>query len=151
MSGAGGGGGGAVAAWTRTLSNVAVARRVASWLETASPTYALAAIVNALWPTNVQLTPSIDWKAEIVFARRSSLTHAGAAPNVPAVLTDNPPAAVLRWNAIPLPGDTSMKACAESAVNRSRTMTPALTHACTYSTDATRATISTSPVIGCQT
>src|SRR6185503_12257997 len=44
---------------------------------------------------------------------------------------------------------TSMNACGESAVSRSRIMTPAFTHACTFSTDATRATMSTSPEIGC--
>src|SRR5918993_4044978 len=103
MSDEGGGGGGGVAPWTRTPSNVAVARRVVSWLETASPTYALAGIVNVLWPTKVQFTPSVDWNAEMVAARRSSFTQAGAAPNAPAGLVDNPPPGSRRREGIPLP------------------------------------------------
>ena len=90
-------------------------------------------------------------KALIVFPRRSSFTQAGAVPAPPLVLVDATPCAMRRWNARPFPGDTSMKACAESAVSRSRIMTPALTHACTYSTVATRAIRSASPERGCQT
>src|SRR5689334_2040438 len=44
-----------------------------------------------------------------------------------------------------------MNACAESAVSFSRIMTPAFTHAWTFSVDATRATTSASPDKGCHT
>ena len=46
------------AAWTVTASNVAVASSAALWLDTASPTYTLAAIEYVSDPTSVQVDPS---------------------------------------------------------------------------------------------
>src|SRR5512144_2546885 len=84
---------------TTTLSNVAVASCVVSWLETARPTYTFAAIVNVSLPTAVHVVPSPETYAVMTFPRRSSLTHAGAPPAPPLVLTDVPPRLSLRWNA----------------------------------------------------
>ena len=45
---------------TDTLSNVAVASRVTSWLETASPTYTSVLMPNVSLPTRVHAVPSLD-------------------------------------------------------------------------------------------
>ena len=116
---------------TTTLSNVAVASRVVSWLDTPRPRWTSAGIANVSLPTVVHVDPFAERNAVIVLPRRSSFTHIGAVPAPPLVLVDIPPCATRRWNASPLPGETSMNACAESAVSRSRIMTPALTQACT--------------------
>ena len=46
----------------------------------------------------------------IVEPTRVSFTHFGAVPAPADVLTVVPPATVRRWNASPLPADTSMNA-----------------------------------------
>ncbi len=80
---------------------------------------------------------------ERVAGRRTSSSHhrstgtpkwcwrAVRASPTPAPLRRHPrywwrprPRAIRRWKAIPLPGETSMKACGESAVSRSRIITP---------------------------
>ena len=66
-------------------------------------------------------------------------------------LVETPPAVSRLWNASPLPGETSISACADPADNVSRIITPAFTQACRFSTDATRAITSASPLIGCHT
>ena len=108
-------------------------------------------MVKLSLPTSVQFTPFVERQAVIVFPRRSSLTRAGATPAPPDVCVDWPAVARRRWKASPLPGDTSISACGESLVSASRIITPALTHLSTFSTLATRATTSTSPLTRCHT
>jgi hypothetical protein len=131
------------------LSKVAVASRVVSWLETPSPTFTSDGIANVSLPTSVQFAPSADMNAEIVAPRRSSFTQAGAVPTPPLVLVDRPALATRRWNASPLPAETSMRACAESAVSRSRIHHARFHPGLTFSTEATRAMMSPSPLRGC--
>ena len=68
-----------------TLSNVAVASRVVSWLDTASPTYTAASIVNVSVPTIVHARPSAD--REVVNLGRSRERQSRAFK--PAVVLDD--------------------------------------------------------------
>ena len=92
-------------------------------------------------PTTVQFTPSTDVEAVRMSACRSIATHSGAATAGPVVLTLAPPVTGRRWNAVPLPGDTSISAWAAPALSESRIITPALVQALTFCTLATRATM----------
>ena len=131
-----------------TLSNVAVASVETTWLLTARPTSAFAPIVNVSLPTSVHPTPSADTYALIVAPMRSSFTQYGAATSGPVVLALVPPPTVRRWNALPWPADRSMNACAAPGSIVSRIITPALVHAFTFCTVATRAIITPSPFNG---
>ena len=78
----------AVGAWltgagvrTTTLSNTPVATVEALWLVTASPTY-IVAVAIVIVPTDVHVTPSLDWNAVTTVPRRSSRTQYGA-PGAP--------------------------------------------------------------------
>src|SRR5205809_80565 len=99
-------------------------------------------------PTVVHDTPSGDWYAVTVVPTRVSLTQYGATTTAPAVLVDTSPATARRWKLFPFPGVTIIIACAEPGLRSVRIMTPALTHAFVFWTDATRATISPSPERG---
>jgi hypothetical protein len=78
------------------LSNVAVANADGSWLETARPTCSGPEIENPSLPTTVHVTPSLEMYAVICEPRRESLTHRGAVPVPPDVLTVVPPETVRR-------------------------------------------------------
>src|ERR1051326_2371663 len=76
----------AAACVTATLSIVAVASRVASWLVSARP--ASGEVPSAIvWrPIVVQLDPSLEYDAVIASALRVSRTHFGATPDAPTLL-----------------------------------------------------------------
>src|SRR4051794_15766487 len=74
-----------------TLSNVAVAVRVASWLDTANPTYTDDAMEKVSRATTVHVAPSADAEAVIVWPLLVSFTQCGAAPDTMALLVDVPP------------------------------------------------------------
>src|SRR5436190_18977325 len=102
-------------------------------------------MLNVSLPTTIHDVPSADTEALMVWPARANFTHRGAMP-ASLVLVLTLPVVVRRWNATPLPADTSMNACADEAPSVSRIMTPALVHAATSSTDATRATTAASPL-----
>ena len=79
---------------------------------------------------------------------RTSRTQYGATTEAPGVLVLAPPTAVLRWNAVPLLGVTSIIAWRAASDNPSRIITPALAHAFVFWIDATRATMEPSPLSG---
>ena len=60
-----------------TWSNVAVARVVLEWLDTASPTNAFAGSVMVSLPTSDHVIPSDDWYADSVAPLRVSFTQYG--------------------------------------------------------------------------
>ena len=59
-------------------------------------------------PTSVHDTPSAERNAVRVLPRRSSLTQSGATPAAAAGAGRTPPVATRRWNARPLPAETSI-------------------------------------------
>ena len=132
---------------TLTRSKAAVASVVLSWLVTASPARTGPLIASVCSPVLVQLTPSAETNAVIFAPALVSFTNRGAVPET-ELLVDTAPAAVRPWNAIPFAGVTKSDACAERASALCRIMTPALVHALTFWTCATRATIAPSPFNG---
>src|SRR5437773_4094793 len=99
------------------------------------------------WPTVVQLLPSDETAAVNTWPARVSRTHVGAEPEA-SVEVVSAPEKVRRWNVSPLPGDTNIDAFADCGSRVWRIITPALVHAFTFCTLATRATIEPSPVNG---
>src|SRR6266550_7954220 len=123
-----------------TRSNTVVAAAEVVWLLTARPTSTSGPIASAWLPTIVHDTPSVDTAPVTTSAVRCSRTQQGATPAPPDVLTLRPPPTGRRWNASPLPADTSMNAWAALGSVLARIITPAFTQAATFCTDATRAT-----------
>src|SRR5690349_20972616 len=97
---------------TVTLSIVAVAVCLLSWLLTGVPTSTSAGSVTVAEPIAVHAVPSDEYDAVTVLPVRTSLTHIGAAPAT-AWFTLMPPAALRHCIAIPLPGVTNSDACAD--------------------------------------
>ena len=64
------------------------------------------------------------------------------------MFSEKPPGSIRRWNALPFPDEINAKAWRESFASDSRIITPALAQVLEPWSDATRAEISTSPVIG---
>ena len=77
---------------------------------TARPICTLFAMGIDMDPTWVQVTPSLDFEAVIVFPPRTTRTQLlGAALSAPpAVKEEAPPVLVLRWKLKPLSGDTTI-------------------------------------------
>jgi hypothetical protein len=84
----------------------------------------------------------------IVLPALTTRTQSGAAAVVPEMPAAATPAAVRYWYAVPFADDTSMSAYADPGVSVSRIITPAFVQAATFWSDATRATISPSPLSG---
>jgi hypothetical protein len=76
----------------------------------------------------------LRWYAVTVDRLTPSISHTGAVIAGPLVLTLVPPAAVRRWNAMPLPGVTKSDACRALASRPSRIITPAFVHGWTFCT-----------------
>jgi hypothetical protein len=83
-----------------------------------------------------------------VLPTRVSRTQDGAEPVEEVLVVADPPTLVRRTNADPLPGVTPMNALREPLPSVSRIITPASAPLLVFSSDATRATISPSPVSG---
>src|SRR5436190_8887587 len=135
------------AAVTVTLSIVAVAVRVLSWLDTGMPTSTFCGSVTVTVPMAVHAAPSDEYDAATLLPARTSRTNLGGTPAT-AVLLLTPPLALRHCIAIPLPGVTNTDACGEPASVVARIMTPALVHTLTFCTLATRATMVPSPDSG---
>src|SRR5918911_475882 len=105
-------------------------------------------IATVVVPTSVQVLPSGDEYAENVEPARTTRTQNGAADNGPGVLVLVPPVDVRRWNTRPFAAETNIDAWRAFAASDSRNMTPAFVHTSTFCTDATRAVMSPSPVMG---
>ena len=118
----------------------------ALWLLFATPMKTVGCIAIVSDPTTVHVAPSPDQDAVITSPSRAIFTHAGAASSGPVVLVLTPFAVTLRWNASPFPELTSIRPCAEPGVRSLRIITPTLCQTCVADSDATRATISPSPV-----
>src|SRR5262249_39413055 len=144
-------GGGTGGTPTVTLSNVAGLSCVVSWLTTTSPIVAAAAIVVVVVPVVTHAAPSGATAAVTVPPRRVSFSHAGAAWVPPAMNVVAPPATARFMNSIDPFGRTSRTTCADPAVRVSRSITPAFAYMLVFCKLATRATISTSPLVGCET
>src|SRR5688572_13162809 len=89
-------------------------------------------------PRTVHLTPSFDQDDVNVSPFLAMRTHAGAVPTT-LVCALVPPALARYCIDTPLPGVTTVIACCAFASSVSRTMTPALAHACVLVMLRTRA------------
>src|SRR5262245_42010961 len=144
--GGGGGGGGVEPLVTETESNVDVLIAPVFWLQTIKPTIADDAIDVDVVPTSDQVLPFDDVKPETVLPLRDSFSQIGAPSDEPAMNVVSPPDNERVMNSMPPPGRTSRVTWRTLADNDSRNMTPALANWLVFPTDATRATISTSPL-----
>src|SRR3954470_18957673 len=97
------------------------------------------AMVSA--PTTVQFDPSVETDDVNVLPARDTCTQYGAVPAPPAVLVDTPFADTRRWKASPFAELTTIIAWRAPGVTPSRIITPALVHAFSLPSVATRATI----------
>jgi hypothetical protein len=89
--------------------------------------------------------PFVETNAVIVLPLRASRTQRGAVPLPPDVCSDVAPLERRRWNASPLPVDTSMNAWAELADVELRIITPIFVQTFDPEIEATRAVIVASP------
>src|SRR5262245_48451649 len=92
---AGGGGGGMPPPEIVTLSKVALAVVVLSWLVITSPASTVPVKDTESRPTSVHVVPSLDMEAISVPLDRATLTHFGAVPAT-CVLSEAPPLASRR-------------------------------------------------------
>src|SRR5512146_2497723 len=104
--------------------------------------------VTLVVPIDVHVLPSGDEDAVNVLPLRTSLSQTGADPEGPATNDIEPPADARDMNSSPPPGFTSRSTVADAAVRSLRNMMPALANAFVLVSEATRATICPSPVIG---
>jgi hypothetical protein len=144
--GGGGRGGGVEPFVTDTESSVDVLIAPVFWLQTIKPAIADDAIDVDVVPTRDQVLPFEDVKADTVLPLRDSFSQIGAPSDEPAMNVVSPPDDERVMNSIPPPGRTSRVTWRALGDNDSRNITPALANWLVFATDATRATISTSPL-----
>ena len=99
-----------------------------SWLVVAIPTYAVVPSAIVSLPRLVHDDPVDETYAVTCVPTRFRRTRSGACRLAPGVFVELPPVWRRRWNASPLPAETSANACAEFAASDARIMTPDLDH-----------------------
>src|SRR5689334_13383734 len=100
--------------------------------------------LNAVLPTDVHTTPSVEVQPDTFVPLRTSLIHIGAVPLAPTNVVA-PPTVTRCSKASPTPGDISSATWRASGGRPSRIIRPAFAHTFVFCTLTTRATICPSP------